>query len=132
MNANQQGVAVNSVVWALAGILLIAAIVYHFIHRIREASVRFETPYQAVLLANSSVYFGHLQDYGGHHPVLTDVFYIVQQTDANTKQVNNVLVKRGKELHAPDRTYINPNEIIFVEPVGKDSKVAQLIAQAEH
>ena len=132
MNANQQGVAVNSVVWALAGILLIAAIVHHFIHSIREASVRFETPYQAVLLANSSVYFGHLQDYGGHHPVLTDVFYIVQQTDANTKQVNNVLVKRGKELHAPDRMYINPNEIIFVEPVGKDSKVAQLIAQAEH
>jgi hypothetical protein len=129
---NQRGFAINSVVWSLVGILIIAAIVYHIVHSMQDSSVKFETSYQAVLLANGSVYFGRLQDYGGHHPVLTDVFYIVQQTDSNTKQVNNVLVKRGKELHAPDRMFINPNEIIFVEPVGKDSKVAQLIAQAEH
>ncbi|MGB8543010.1 MAG: hypothetical protein WCD49_15375 [Candidatus Acidiferrales bacterium] len=94
--------------------------------------MKFETPYQAVLLANGSVYFGHLNDYGGHHPVLTDVYYIVSQTDPNTKETKNVLVKRGKELHAPDRMYLTPTAIIFVEPVGKDSKVAQLIAEAEH
>jgi hypothetical protein len=41
-------------------------------------------------------------------------------------------VKRGKELHAPDRMYLSPNQIVFVEPVGADSKVAQLIAQAGH
>jgi hypothetical protein len=98
----------------------------------RDEAVKFDTPYQAVLLANGSVYFGHLNDYGTHHPVLTDVFYIVSQTDPNTKAVNNVLVKRGKELHAPDRMYLTPTAIVFVEPVGKDSKVAQLIAQAEH
>jgi len=46
--------------------------------------------------------------------------------------VSNVLVKRGKELHEPDRMYLSPNQIIFVEPVGKDSKVAQLIAQEKH
>ena len=98
----------------------------------RHESVKFETPYQAVLLANGSVYFGHLNDYGSHHPVLTDVFYIVSQTDPSTKETKNVLVKRGKELHEPDRMYLTPSAIIFVEPVGKDSKVAQLIAQAEH
>ena len=49
---------------------------------------------------------------------------------AESKQVNNVLVKRGKELHEPDRMYINPNQIVFVETVGTNSKVAQLIAQA--
>jgi len=41
-----------------------------------------------------------------------------------------VLVKRGKELHEPDRMYLNPNQILFVETVGPNSKVAQLIAQA--
>jgi hypothetical protein len=90
------------------------------------------TPYQAVLLTNGSVYFGHLQDYGTSHPVLTDVYYIVSQTNPDTKQVTNSLIKRGKELHEPDRMYLNPSLIVFVEPVGTNSKVAQLIARAPH
>jgi hypothetical protein len=75
------------------------------------------------------LYFGHLQDYGTSHPVLTDVFYVVSQTNAETKQVSNVLVKRGKELHEPDRMYMNPNQIVFVETVGTNSAVAQHIAR---
>jgi len=63
--------------------------------------------------------------------VLTDVFYIVSKTDPTTKEVQNILVKRGKELHGPDRMYLNANQIIFVEPVGINSKVAQLISEAE-
>jgi hypothetical protein len=59
-----------------------------------------------------------------------DVYYIVTQTNPETKQNNNVLVKRGKELHGPDRMYVNPNQIVFVEPVGPGSKVAQLIAES--
>jgi len=35
-----------------------------------------------------------------------------------------------KELHGPDRMYLDANQIIFVEPVGPDSKVAQLINEA--
>jgi hypothetical protein len=31
--------------------------------------VAFTTPYQAVLLTNGSVYFGHLEGYGGRNPV---------------------------------------------------------------
>jgi hypothetical protein len=129
---HQRGAAANSVIWALAGILVMIAAGFHIRRNIHHSSVKFNTPYQAVLLANGSVYFGHLQDFEDRHPVLTDVFYIVSQTDPTTKQVNNVLVKRGKELHAPDRMYLNPNQIVFVEPVGTDSKVAQLIAQAGH
>ncbi len=56
----------------------------------------------------------------------------MSQTNPETKQANNVLVKRGKELHEPDRMYLNSNQLIFVEPVGLNSKVAQLIAQATH
>ena len=66
------------------------------------------------------------------HPVLSDVFYVVSQTDPETKQVKSSLVKRGKEMHEPDRMYLNPSKIVFVETVGTNSKVAQLIAQAPH
>jgi len=93
-------------------------------------AVTFSTPYQAVLLTNNSVYFGKLAGYRTSNPVLTDVFYILTQTDPETKQVKNILVKRGKELHGPDRMYLNPSSIVFVEPVGADSKVAQLISEA--
>jgi hypothetical protein len=95
-----------------------------------ESAVNFTTPYQAVLLSNNSVYFGKLSGYGTSNPVLTDVYYILSKQDPTTKQVQNVLVKRGKELHGPDRMYINANSIVFVEPVGTDSKVAQLIQEA--
>lgn len=92
--------------------------------------VTFTTTYQAVLLGNNSVYFGKLSRYGTPNPVLTDVFYIISQKDPQTQQVKNILVKRGKELHGPDRMCLNPGQIIFVEPVGTDSKVAQLISEA--
>ncbi len=98
--------------------------------KVDTPSVSFSTPYQAVLLSNNSVYFGKLTGYGTSNPVLTDVYYILTKTDPTTKQVQNVLVKRGKELHGPDRMYINASSIVFVEPVGTDSKVAQLIAEA--
>src|SRR6516162_7913928 len=93
-------------------------------------AVIFATPYQAVLLSNGSVYFGKLSGYGTETPVLTDVFYILSKSDPQTKEVSNVLVKRGKELHGPDRMYLNAAHIVFVEPVGVDSKVAQLISEA--
>jgi len=93
-------------------------------------AVTFSTPYQAVVLINNSVYYGKLSGWGTSTPVLTDVFYIISKTDPDTKKVSNVLVKRGKELHGPDRMYLNGSQIIFVEPVGPDSKVAQLINEA--
>lgn len=131
MIRNQRGHVVLQAVWILAGLLVIVAAAWHLVDRFR-GSVKFETPYQAVLLTNGSVYFGHLRGYGTSQPILTDVYYILSQTNPNTKEVTNVLVKRGKELHAPDRMYLNGSHILFVEPVGTDSKVAQLIAQAAH
>jgi hypothetical protein len=132
MGNESRGIALVQVVWAVAGLLAIALLGWHLLRELRGSDVEFATPYQAVLLVNGSVYFGHLHGYGGHQPVLTDVFYIVTQTNPDTKQINNVLVKRGKELHEPDRMYLNPSQVVFVEPVGVTSKVAQLIAQAPH
>lgn len=132
MKNNDRGVGPAGVIWILLAILLIAEFGIHIYYSIWGNSIRFTTPYQAVVLTNGSVYFGHLQDYGTSHPVLTDVFYVVSQTNTETKQVTNSLIKRGKELHEPDRMYLNPGQIVFVESVGTNSKVAQLIAQAPH
>ena len=87
--------------------------------------------YYAVLLNNNAVYFGHLEGLGTDYPVLRDVFYIQSGTNPDTKAVTNVLVKRGKELHGPDRMILNRTSIVFVEPVGAESKVAQLIAESK-
>jgi hypothetical protein len=131
MPENQSGLSVLlRLVWTLAGLLLAAAAGYHLLGQIRESRMAFTTPYQAVLLANGAVYFGHLQGYGSGHPLLMDAYYIVTQTNPETKQSTNVLVKRGKELHEPDRMYLTPSQITLVEPVGENSKVAHLIEQA--
>jgi hypothetical protein len=90
-------------------------------------AVSFTTPYQAVLLSNGQVYFGHLEDYGTSNPVLSEVYYVQSTVDPQTKQQNNILLKRGKEWHGPDRMYINPQQIIIVEPVSPDSRVGELI-----
>ena len=129
----ERGASVLHAVWILAGLLVIAAAGFYIFSSVRDSrAVKFTTPYQAILLSNGSAYFGRLQGYGGPHPLLTDVFYIVNETDPQTKQSKPVLVKRGKELHEPDRMYLNPSQIVFVETVGPNSKVAQLIEQASH
>jgi len=126
---NQRGNAAVQVVWVIAAIVVIVAAFLLVRNTTPEPAVKFTTPYQAVLLTNGSAYFGKLEGYGTPRPVLTEVYYIVTQTNPETKQSNNILVKRGKELHEPDRMYLNPNQILAVEPVGEKSKVAQLIAQ---
>ncbi len=91
-----------------------------------------ETPgYNAVLLDNNQVYFGKLSGLGSDYPVLTDVFYIQTAVNPDTKQQSNVLLKRGKEWHAPDRMMLSKQHIIMVEPVTAGSTVAKLIEQAE-
>ena len=124
---------VTQIVWMLAGLLVVAGAGLYMAGRVRgkRPDVEFPTSYQAILLTNGSVYFGKLEGYGGPRPVLNEVYYIVTQTNPETKQTSNMLVKRGKELHQPDRMYLNPSQIIFVEPVGPDSKVASLIQESK-
>ena len=77
------------------------------------------------------MYFGKLEGLGSPYPVLRDVYYVQSVTNPETKQVSSTLVKRGKEWHGPDRMMINEKAIVFVEPVGADSKVSQLIAESK-
>ena len=117
--------------WTLVALLLLVGggLSYHIAAQ-RPRAVQFNSIYQAVLLSNGAVFYGKLDGYGTEHPVLNNVFYILSQQNPETKQVNNVLVRRGKELHGPDRMYLNPRSIVFVEPVSPSSRVAQLINEA--
>jgi hypothetical protein len=92
---------------------------------------RFDVPFQAVLLDTGLVYYGKVSGLGGPYPVLRDVYYIQTSTDPQTKQVNNVLIRRGNEFHGPEFTVLSARHIVMIEPVGSNSRVAQLIADRE-
>jgi hypothetical protein len=96
---------------------------------LRADSPRLDTPYQAVLLSNGQVYYGRLEGLGSKFPVLREVYYVQTSVNPQTKEPNNILLKRGNEWHGPDRMVLNANQVILVEPVGPTSKVAELIKE---
>ena len=100
-------------------------------HWTGDRKLKFETPYQAVLLDDNQVYYGKLSTMDGAHPTLTEVYYIKSGMDPQTKETKNVLVRRGKELHGPDKMYLNAQHIVLVEPVTANSQVAKLIEKAK-
>ena len=51
--------------------------------------------------------------------------------DSGDTAMSNILVKRGQEWHAPDRMILNEKAIVLIEPVGKDSRVSQLIEESK-
>ena|ERR1700719_4871366 len=93
----------------------------------RRKGVEIATPYSAVLLDTGQLYYGKLVNPGSNFPELTDVYYIQSTANQETKAVTSVLVRRGNEWHGPDRMFLNERHIVLVEPVGTNSKVAQLI-----
>ncbi len=118
----------NIVLIAGLALILIAGSLFWWTQRSRP--VPLTTPYQAVLLTTGAVYFGQLEGLGTPFPILHDVFYVQSNQDPESKQVSNILVKRGKEWHQPDRMIINSNMIVLVEPVNPESRVADLIKQS--
>jgi hypothetical protein len=128
--ATQNGLLKNVIIGLLALIIVVGGA--YWFTRGRSARVAMSTPYQAVLLTNGSAYFGQLEGLGTPFPVLRDVFYVQSSQNPETKQVSNILVKRGKEWHSPDRMILNSNMIVLVEPVNPTSRVAQLISQAKN
>lgn len=92
---------------------------------------KFDTPYQAVFLANVQVFFGRLSAAGSDYPRLDDVFYVQTQGNPDTKRTASVLTRRGMESHGPSYMHLNARSILLIETVGVDSKVVQLIAEAQ-
>lgn len=89
----------------------------------------FSTPYQVVLLDNGQAYFGKIDNFGRDYLLLTDIFYIQTAATPEGKIAGNVLIKRGKEWHSPDKMYVNTKHVIMIEPVAVDSKVGELIRE---
>jgi hypothetical protein len=115
--------------WILLGALVGGGVVFALLHHQRR--IDFDSPIQAVMLDSGQVYFGHVTGLGQEYPILTDVYYVQNVTNPQTREVSNILVRRGKEWHSPDRMYVNARHIVMVEPVGANSKVAQLIAESQ-
>lgn len=115
----------------LAGLLLAIAIAGGVVVW-RSGPGPLTTTYHAVLLTNGQVYFGKVERIGtpwSPYTVLTEVYYVQVVQNPDTKQSTNVLIRRGKEWHAPDHMILNSNLIMMIEPVTEDSKVARLIAE---
>lgn len=89
--------------------------------------------YQAVFLANNSVYFGKLKSETSQNVILADVYYLKKSVDLNDKTKTQLnLIKRGKELHGPeDEMRINRSQVLFIENVKPDSAVALAINRAK-
>lgn len=85
---------------------------------------RFDTPYQAVHLANGQVFFRKFSSTRGDYPRLDDVFYVHTQVHPDTRRATSVLIRRGKERHGPAYMVLNARSILTVEPVSTDSKIA--------
>jgi hypothetical protein len=92
---------------------------------------KFTSAYQAVFIDNGQVFFGKLEQMGGEYPLLRDVFTVQNQADPATKEIKSALVRRSAELHGPDYMLLNAKHIVAIEPVGENSRVAQVIKQAE-
>jgi len=94
--------------------------------------LRFATEYQAVFMDNGQVFFGRVQKSGPSFLTLRDVFYIQRQASKDGKEEPRaVLLKRGSEWHGPDSMLINLEHVVLIEPVAPDSRVFQLIMQAQ-
>lgn len=92
---------------------------------------KFSSEYQAVFMDNGQVVFGKLEQFGSDYPVLRNPFAVQNQVNPETKQASSVLVRRSVDLHGPDYMVLNARHILVVEPVAENSRVAQVIKQAE-
>lgn len=109
--------------------MVTAGITAYFSQHVFNGKIDFTTPYQAVQLNNGAAYFCKVEALGTPFPILKEVYYVQSRTNPETKQVANVLMKRGAEWWQPDRMIVNANDIVFIEPVNPSSRVAQLIAE---
>jgi hypothetical protein len=87
--------------------------------------------FHAILLTGGQAYFGRIGERGPPYLVLDEVYYIQSTVNRTTNETTNRLIKRGSEPHGPSRMYINAEHVLFIEPVGTDSTVGRMIAEAQ-
>jgi hypothetical protein len=97
----------------------------------QSSTPKFQTEYQAVLLASGQVVFGKAEFLGTDYILMKDVFFIHSQVNPETKQMAGTLIRKGQEWHGAEQMYINTRHIISIEPVAPESRVAKLIKEAQ-
>jgi hypothetical protein len=94
--------------------------------------------YQAVFLnggvtsgsVSYSTYFGHLTKINDKYAVLTDVFYLTDQSTQNGNSSPQLTKLGCQQLHSPyDEMVINRSQVAFWENLKNDGKVVQAIQQ---
>jgi len=108
-----------------AALLAVAAL--GFVVWNNRADLATPTGYHAVFLDNNLVLIGKLSGVNARFPVLEDVFYLRPGVNPETKRPVNVVLKRGGEWHGPDRTVLNREHILFIEPVATGSRLDKLM-----
>jgi hypothetical protein len=85
--------------------------------------------YQAIFMTNGQTYFGRFYDRIGAYAKIEDVYYLQSQTTGDgTSGADTRLVRRGRELHAPEtRMLIPKSAILFVEDLTDASPIAQFM-----
>ncbi|MFZ2804069.1 MAG: hypothetical protein WA001_02495 [Patescibacteria group bacterium] len=80
-----------------------------------------------VFLTNGQVYFGNITKEDDRNLMLTNIYYI--QTDQASSTDSGVsLLKLGNEVQGPqDYMEINRDQVLFIEQLKNDGKVAQAI-----
>lgn len=116
----------------IAGLAVAAATAVYVVKVDAVKQPRLKAEYHAVLLDNGQAYFGRLENSGDGYFTFSDVFYVQSRINSETKETTNILVKRGKEVHEPSYMILNASAIQYIEPVGKDSQIARLIAEANN
>jgi hypothetical protein len=123
----QKSAIVVFAVFGSAIVALLAALLYQ--NGRVHAEPELNTPFHGVLLTNGQAFIGRLEKADTAFPVLREVYYVRSQTNPDTKQVVNTLVKRGQEWHAPDAMILNASHIVLIEPVKPDSQMGKLIEE---
>ena len=84
----------------------------------------------AVVLNNGQSIFAHVDRVNTGELELSDVYYVQSRMNPETKEVQNALVRRGMiEWHSPKKMLVNTRNVLIMEPVDPESKVAKLIAE---
>ncbi len=116
----------------LLGAFILVGVYWIVNQGVDPSSIQADTSsgYQAVFIDNGQVYFGKLDQDSGSLYVLTEVFYLQTGVVSIDQTANLALTKLGSEAHGPtDEMRINPDHILFIEDMKRDSKVVEAINQ---
>ncbi len=94
----------------------------------RLASIPSRSGYYGIFLSNGQAYFGNISKEDDRRLVLKNIFYIQKNADSGQTGGDVTLLKLGNELHGPeDMMEINKTQIMFIEQLKPDGKVAKAI-----